>query len=132
MKPGLKRTISGAALALFAVGSAVAAAPDCQKPKDTLETNECAAIEQKAVEARLNQVYQRLLKSLDERGKEAAGMKVKLTSAQRAWVKFREADCDAVFEKWSGGTIRTVMFIGCMQSRAEQRIKELEDFAQTY
>jgi uncharacterized protein YecT (DUF1311 family) len=133
MTAGWKQTIYlSAAVLAAAVGSASAAALDCSNPKDTPETNQCAAIEQRAAEAKLNQTYQRVLKSLDDGGKESAASKAKLVIAQRAWVKFREADCDAVFEKWAGGTIRTVMYLGCMQNHAEQRIKDLEDYAKTY
>ncbi|MGO4476938.1 lysozyme inhibitor LprI family protein [Massilia sp. 2TAF26] len=98
----------------------------------TREINECAAIEQKAVEAKLNQAYQRTLKALDDEGNESIETKKKLIVAQRAWVKFREADCDAVYQRNAGGTIRTVMYIGCMQTHAKERIKALEDFSPAY
>lgn len=124
--------IQGGAAALLLSAGAALAAPDCKNAMSTPDINECASIEQKAVEARLNQVYQRVLKTLDTEGKDSAATKTKLVVAQRAWVKFREADCDAVYERHAGGTIRTVMFIGCMQSHAEQRIKALEAFAEAY
>jgi len=121
-----------AALVLCGAAAGALAAPDCKNAMNTLEINECASIEQKAVEARLNQVYQRVLKTLDGEGRDSAATRAKLVAAQRAWVRFREADCDAVYERHAGGTIRTVMYIGCMQSHAEQRIKALEAFAETY
>lgn len=43
-------------------------------------------------------------------------------------MKFREADCNALYELYRDGTIRTVMYIGCMQAHAEQRIKELKEY----
>ena len=82
------------------------------------------------VEAKLNEVYQRVLKAFGDQ--EHAAARSKLIAAQRAWVRFREADCNAVFEKWAGGSVRTVMYIGCMQKHAEQRIKDLEDFGTIY
>jgi len=116
-------------LFLFALATACAPALalDCKNAMSTPEINECAAAEQKAVESKLNQVYRRVIKSL-ETNKDSAAAKDKLVLAQRAWVKFREADCDAVYENWAGGTIRTVMYIGCMRQHAEQRIKDLEGF----
>jgi len=116
-------------LFLFALATACAPALalDCKNAMSTPEINECAAAEQKVVETKLNQVYRRVIKSL-ETNKDSAAAKDKLVLAQRAWVKFREADCDAVYENWAGGTIRTVMYIGCMQQHAEQRIKDLEGF----
>jgi uncharacterized protein YecT (DUF1311 family) len=111
----------------LATASAPALALDCKNAMSTPEINECAAAEQKAVEAKLNEVYRRVIKSLDT-NKDSAAAKDKLVLAQRAWVKFREADCEAVYENWAGGTIRTVMYIGCMQQHAEHRIKDLEGF----
>jgi uncharacterized protein YecT (DUF1311 family) len=121
-------TRSGFMLVL-ALACAPALALDCKNAMTTPDINECASIEQKKIEARLNKVYQRVLKSLDQAEGNNGGnaeMKKKLVAAQRAWVKFREADCDAVFEKHADGSIRTVMYISCMQRRAERRIEDLE------
>jgi uncharacterized protein YecT (DUF1311 family) len=126
---GITRIVTLAALAaILGVGAAgtAAAAPDCTNPSSTPEMNECGALEVKAADARLNATYQRVLKAFSD--KEDAQVKSMLVNAQRAWIRFREADCNAVYEKWSGGTIRGVMFTGCMRARAEQRIKELDDF----
>ncbi|WP_296945718.1 lysozyme inhibitor LprI family protein [uncultured Massilia sp.] len=115
-----------AAVALLALSLDASAATDCANASNTRAIEECAAREQKAVEAKLNTVYQDVMRRLA--GRDDAAVRRKLQSAQRAWIAFRKADCDAVYEKWSGGTIRGTMFVGCMQRRAEQRIKELEDF----
>lgn len=104
--------------------SASSFAIDCQNAVTTPDLNECAAREQKAVEANLNQVYQRVLKTVS-----APKVRVQFVAAQRAWIKFREADCKAVYEQHADGTIRTVMYLGCMQNRAATRIKELEMFS---
>jgi uncharacterized protein YecT (DUF1311 family) len=112
---------------LASCGSAFAL--DCGKAITTPEINECASIDQKKVEAKLNKVYQRVLKSLDVPDaplESYSEMRKSLMVAQRAWVKFREADCNAVYQKHVSGTIRTVMYIGCMHSHAEKRIRELE------
>jgi uncharacterized protein YecT (DUF1311 family) len=74
------------------------------------------------------QACQRVMQGRAFNDPEDAGTKKSLIAAQRAWVKFREADCNAVYEQWKTGTIRTVMFIECMQKRAETRIKELEEY----
>lgn len=108
---------------LLAACAGSAYAVDCQNAMATPDINECASIEQKKVEDKLNKVYQRVIKTIGE-----ADTRKALVDAQRAWVKFREADCKAVYELYKGGTIRTVMFIGCMQQHAEARIKNLEDF----
>jgi uncharacterized protein YecT (DUF1311 family) len=100
-----------------------AQALDCDNAVSTPDLNECAAREQKTVEANLNTVYQRVLKATS-----APAVRTQLVAAQRAWIKYRGADCKAVHQKYADGTIRTVMYLGCMQNRAETRIKELEMF----
>jgi uncharacterized protein YecT (DUF1311 family) len=94
--------------------------------------NACAARAQQAVEAQLNARYQALMRELDGKapGSEAdPQLKQAVVLAQRAWVQFREADCKAVYQQYSGGTIRSLMHIGCMQTHAEQRIKALAEFS---
>jgi uncharacterized protein YecT (DUF1311 family) len=106
------------------------AAIDCAKAVTTPDINACASAEQKKVEARLNDTYQRILRNLEPSATETASssrIKATLVEAQRAWVKFREADCHALYTLYEDGTIRTVMYIGCMQTRAERRIKDLEE-----
>ena len=119
----------------FFCGSAFAL--DCNKAASTPEINECAHIEQEKVEKKLNDVYRRVLKQIEEVGKNPeseaqADIKKTFIEAQRLWVKFREADCQNVYKFWSGGTMRGLMYIGCMQSRAEQRIKELGEYEETH
>ncbi|MFC5458484.1 lysozyme inhibitor LprI family protein [Massilia niabensis] len=106
---------------------------DCNKRLTTVELNECASKEKDKVEAKLNSTYQRIMKSLsrpdpDTDSEQRSRMKKSLISAQRAWVTFREADCDAVYEKHADGTIRNLMYISCLQRHAEKRVKDLESF----
>ncbi len=118
-------------LITLACASQLALALDCSKASNTLEINECASIEQKKVEAKLNAVYQRVMKFLDKQiadGDLDKASKTTLIEAQRAWLKFREADCSAVYQYHIAGTIRNVMHIGCMQTHTERRIKDLEEY----
>lgn len=106
-----------------------ASALDCAQAITTPEINECASIEQQEVETQLNATYQKVLAFLDQADPlikdDAARAKAKLMEAQRTWIKFREADCDAVYNLNASGTIRNVMRIGCMQAHGKQRIGEL-------
>jgi len=120
----MKRSLIALGVSLLALADARAL--DCANAVTTPDMNECAAREQKVVEANLNRTYQQLLKDLND--PDSAATKKKLVVAQRAWVKFREADCAAVYEHYAGGTIRNLMHSGCMRGRAEQRIKELGAF----
>ena len=41
--------------------------------------------------------------------------------AQRAWETYRDAECDALYDYWSGGTIRTVMALRCKLNLTDER-----------
>jgi uncharacterized protein YecT (DUF1311 family) len=78
---------------------------------DTMSINSCAESEFKAADADLNRYYRAAITRLrgEEEGKAAEG----LVAAQRAWIKYRDAECGAVYDDWSGGSIRNVMALGC-------------------
>jgi len=122
---------------IFSLLAGQAFALDCKEAVSTPEVSECARIDQEKIEKRLNEVYRRVLKQIEEIGKNPENdfqkdLKKNFIEAQRLWVKFREADCNNVYAYWSGGTIRGLMFTSCMQARAEQRIKELSEYEKTY
>jgi uncharacterized protein YecT (DUF1311 family) len=117
------------ALLAFALSSSHAQTVNCKAAVTTPDINHCAKQELNIVEAKLNKVYRKFVKELSEPDTEFekfSEMKSKLIEAQRAWVKFRELDCDAVYTYHIGGSIRDLMYLGCMNQHAEQRIKELE------
>jgi uncharacterized protein YecT (DUF1311 family) len=122
---------------VFSLVVTQAFALDCNKAVSTPDINECARINQEKTEKLLNEVYRRVLKQIEEINKNPENesqkdFKKNFIEAQRLWVKFREADCNNVYTYWSGGTIRGVMFSGCMQARAEQRIKELREYEEAH
>ena len=104
---------------------------DCKDAITTPDINQCAQTEFESVEKKLNETYRRVLKSLNKPDEEIVSyseIKRGLIEAQKAWVSFRQKDCDAYFTLHASGTIRTVMYIGCMQSHAEKRIKEISEY----
>ena len=105
---------------------------DCAKVISTPDVEQCIAADLDRVEASLNQAYQRLLKQLtqiDTPQDNYTEYRRKLLIAQRAWIKFREADCDAQYEMHRSGTIRDSIYLSCKKQRAEQRINELNSYA---
>ncbi|WP_081933662.1 lysozyme inhibitor LprI family protein [Massilia sp. 9096] len=130
---GVRRpACAGILRAVLAIGlgtaSGSAFALDCRNAYSTIDLNECAQVEQKAMEDKLNATYAHTMQALGSA--DAAALKQKVIVAQRAWIKFREADCAAEEARWAGGTAAAQMFLGCMRQRAEQRIKDLESLAQ--
>jgi uncharacterized protein YecT (DUF1311 family) len=46
-------------------------------------------------------------------------------ASQKAWEVYRKAECDAVYDWWSSGTIRGAMYGGCMESVTKARTEDI-------
>lgn len=104
------------------------AADPCETQNNTLEMNACAQQQFKAQDKLLNQAYQAALKVVpaqNDPGIDGESPRAMLIKAQRRWLEFRDADCKAKYQVFAGGTIRNLVYLGCLQERTEQRIKEL-------
>jgi len=101
------------------------AKPLCQDAKTQLEINECMAAAYKAADAELNSLYSSL------QGKPGAPTSEKLRAAQRAWLKYRDANCDAEAELYEGGSIRPAIYSGCLERVTRARIAELHTIYDT-
>ena len=83
---------------------------DCEKASTTIEMNVCAM--QKADQA--HEMLEKYLAKAREKYSDEKPIVGALNVSQESWLKYRKAHCDAVYKQWSGGTIRGVMFAGCM------------------
>lgn len=97
----------------------------CMEKSDgvTAAMVECITAEYKQQDTRLNQAYKALAKDL------SAARKKQLQEVQRAWLKFRDANC-AFYDDPDGGTLARVLSNECMMTLTAQRAKELETLAQ--
>lgn len=80
---------------------------------------ECMAAERELHDAKLNAAYQQLMAELPEDRREA------LKEAQRAWIKFRDAYADFLYDPNGGTIVRITTAHWLMQSTAMQA-RELE------
>lgn len=105
---------------------------DCTEAMSTVEMNACAGAEFEKADAELNRVYKEAIASIpematDEQPFDMASWEEALRASQRAWIAFRDAECEGHVEKfWGGGTGGTVDIIGCKTEKTEQRTKELK------
>ncbi|MGZ8370207.1 MAG: lysozyme inhibitor LprI family protein [Caulobacteraceae bacterium] len=82
---------------------------------------QCIGAELAIQDARLNAAYKRVMAGLNTR------QKTKLQAAQRAWLAFRDADCESkTDEDW--GTLSRITANDCMLSRTVERTIELENY----
>lgn len=80
----------------------------------------CAAIHAEIAETELNDAYKELVGRL-----KLKRSKVKLQSAQRAWIKFRDLTCEYESDGWAEGSGGGMLFSSCRQSRTEERTETL-------
>ena len=90
--------------------------------QSTLGMIECMSQELKVQDARLNRAYRNTMAGLTTVEKQ------RLRTAQRAWLKFRDAQCFALEDPEQWGSISRVNAQQCMLDRTIARTIELENF----
>lgn len=126
-----------AALALLTAFAAPAPAAaedpplDCAEALSTQDMNNCAGAEYEKADAALNAVFKQALAAIPDMAGEkpfdAKSWEEALRASQRAWIAYRDQECDehvAMF--WSGGSGGTVEIIGCKTALTEARTKDLK------
>ncbi|KAF3890323.1 MULTISPECIES: lysozyme inhibitor LprI family protein [Nostocales] len=100
----------------------VAQRVNCNKAVATPELKYCSQLSYEAADKRLNEVYKRVTSSLINEQKQI------LTSAQQAWIKFRDNNCN--FETYGsrGGTGYEIFRNGCLERLTKQRTQDLQEF----
>ena len=83
-------------------------------------------------EANLNTVFRQLQANIRAKITEDRTLKEfrersleKLKTAQLAWTKYRDAQCDADEQQYEGGTIAPSIRFGCIRDLSERRADEL-------
>lgn len=106
----------------FAWAGAAGAAADCANATSTAAMVACAQRELEQHDARLNDVYKRLMapNRLDGPARDL------LRTAQRAWIAFRDADCAWSADAMRGGTGASVLAASCLAEHTRRRADALE------
>jgi uncharacterized protein YecT (DUF1311 family) len=115
------------ALSLFvgATASIVQAADDCDAPGlSQAELNECYGNAYKKIDAELNVLYRQITARLKD---DKATTKL-LVAAQRAWVAFRDAECDFSASGVSGGSAHGMILAICLNKLTGKRIDDFKNY----
>ena len=102
-------------------------APDmqgCDAAETTLAMRACASTRYANAEKQLNAVYRELDRSLD------LVRKVKLHVAQRAWLRFREANAHFQADSARGGTLAPLLEVATLVEMTQARTAELRKVMQ--
>lgn len=114
------RFVAAAAVAVAACVPSLAAAQNCKEPVTTMEMKQCASRDLNREDARLNKSYRDLLAKLEPARRE------KLREVQRVWLTFRDLNCEFQSAEYEGGTIYTLVQMGCVIEMTKQRNKDLK------
>jgi len=116
-------------LSLFLFSSSIFAF-ECNPEGNQSEMNQCAYDDFLKADKALNDVYQKLIKK-------SAGDKTyikELRKAQRAWIKFRDAELDAMFScaeediKLCWGSMVGMLYPSAKAEITEERTKKLQHY----
>jgi uncharacterized protein YecT (DUF1311 family) len=107
------------AAALFLLHALTLPAGRCDAPHTQAEMNACAAEDFLRADARLNAVYKQAMKAIDP------ARQPKLKAAQRAWLAFRDAECEFEASEAEGGTMQPMLRNGCKAEVTKARIAQL-------
>jgi uncharacterized protein YecT (DUF1311 family) len=88
----------------------------------TVDLVECSLKMLAEADAELNKTYRQLAPKLGDKKWE-----VKLRTAQQAWIKYRDANCDYESEFSGGGSAVTFEYNFCLADMTTARAKELRE-----
>lgn len=112
-------------IAILAIAASLAAAPasdpgpqaqaNCPDGS-TIEINDCQSAVLAKAEAELKRYLAAARQRLQTDAADDPGVAKSLAQfdkVQAAWTAYREADCDALYDYWSGGSIRNTIALTC-------------------
>lgn len=103
-----------------------------EKAASNVEVYECGTKALKAEDAKLNVIYKKVISGLKADpqafGADAAD---KLKTAQRAWLKFRDAECEFQAVQMFGGNGAHAIVTDCLRDLTIKRTSELEAFKES-
>jgi uncharacterized protein YecT (DUF1311 family) len=113
---------------------ASAAASPCADPQDQQTMNHCAYQDFLAADKALNAQWKLTSdemkardRDLDRTWDKAPGHMATLLTAQRAWLKYRDAHCASEGNQFRGGSMEPLIVATCRTSLTEARTKQLKD-----
>ncbi|PYE45319.1 uncharacterized protein YecT (DUF1311 family) [Rhizobium sp. PP-F2F-G20b] len=134
----MRLAYSGAALAFclfLGAGAASAAGPDdldCSKAMTQSDMTACSQQDYETADVALNAAYRKTMaraqamdKDFADLGDTMVGAVEALKTAQRAWIAYRDGQCDLAGFEARGGTMEPMLVAGCLADLTAKRTDEL-------
>lgn len=109
---------------LLAATATPVAAQDCGKATTQSALNACAADGLREVDAALNDFYGRIM----DRLRQNQPARQALQESQRAWIRFRDAECAFATINSQDGSIAPMLVAQCRQRLTSLRVSQLRDY----
>lgn len=104
--------------------TAATGAEDCNQAPTQAAMTECAGKAYEHADRKLNEIYKQAAARLAD----LPEVKASLTKAQRAWITFRDADCEFTNAQAGGGSLYATLINQCLTEATNQRLKTLQGY----
>lgn len=112
----------------------LAHAQHCEDPQVQHEMNACAQIDWEEADAELNAAYKQAraaMRRIDAlQPANEVGAVIALRDAQRAWITYRDAACEAESILFRGGSMEPLILASCMADLTRRRTNDLRNLAE--
>ncbi|WP_377290413.1 lysozyme inhibitor LprI family protein [Rhizobium sp. SG2393] len=128
----------GVFLSALPVCAEDAPAIDCNNAMTQADMNACAAEDFQKADKALNALWPRVRKAMADWDKTVAesalttGAEAALLKAQRAWIDYRDGQCEAEGFSAHGGTMEPLLIESCKATMTRSRTQELEALLKMY
>ncbi|AUX77302.1 lysozyme inhibitor LprI family protein [Sinorhizobium fredii] len=107
---------------------------NCQEAVAQMDLNICADREYQAADADLNKIYKQAMTAVQQTDKELGdidaayiGAIAALKKAQRAWIGYRDGQCELAGFEARGGSMEPMLVSGCLAELTRKRTAELKE-----
>lgn len=107
-------------------GDTIAQQLNCKNPGSNVEYKECARRAYEQADRQLNQAYRQLTSRL------GSAERKELTSAQLAWIQFRDKNCSFEVYRSRGGTGYGGFLSACLDRMTRERTTDLERYLEDW
>ena len=115
---------------------ALAVSAVCANPQTQAEMNQCAAADFASADKALNAVWPKVRGVMQARDKATGkptdgrpGYYAALLDAQRAWLRYRDGQCQVAGYSMRGGSAEPMVVSGCKAKLTQARVAELKALA---
>lgn len=117
-------------LSLMAARGASAEDLDCTSPTTQTDMTLCERARQDEADKALNVQYKKTRAAMiaidGDQDDDMKGAEKALLTAQRAWIAYRDAQCEAAGFQARGGTMEPMLVAGCIAGVTDARTRELK------